>query len=86
VFDGFELVNKERDVKNKLSIEMIEGMLENFVNENLDQDKIDRIVNAIVESEVSDEKKNALVVKKIKEPKQPRGKKGKKTDDGADYE
>jgi nucleoside diphosphate kinase len=76
VFDGFELVNKEREVKNKLSIEMIENMLENFVNESLSQDKIDSIVNAIVESELSGDTKNALVVRKTKEPK-ARSKKSK---------
>jgi hypothetical protein len=73
--DGFEIINKIREVKNKLSVEMIEGMLENFVNENLDAEKIDRIVTAIVESEMSGDTKNALVVKKVKEPKKPRDKK-----------
>lgn len=85
VHDGFEIINKIREVKNKLSVEMIEGMLENFVNENLDAEKIDRIVTAIVESEMSGDTKNALVVKKVKEPKKPRGKKGQDTETEGDY-
>jgi len=84
--DGFEIINKIREVKNKLSVEMIEGMLENFVNENLDAEKIDRIVTAIVESEMSGDTKNALVVKKVKEPRKPRGKKGQQdTETEGDY-
>jgi hypothetical protein len=75
VHDGFEIVASERDVKNKLNVEMIEGMLENFVNENLDQEKIDKIITAIVESELSDEKKTVLTVKKTKQPRKPRAKK-----------
>jgi hypothetical protein len=83
VHDGYELINKESSMKNKLSIEMIEGMLEQFVNENLDQPKIDKIVQAIVESELSDEKKNSLQIKKSKAPKEPKAKKSK-TDTIAD--
>ncbi|AGE56204.1 hypothetical protein PBCVNEJV1_163L [Paramecium bursaria Chlorella virus NE-JV-1] len=79
--DGFEIVAKERDVKNKLSVEMIEGMLENFVNENLDQEKINKIINAIIKSEESDEKKMSLAVKKTKDPRDPKKTKTKKTDD-----
>ena len=82
IHDGFEIINKIREVKNKLSVEMIEGMLENFVNENLDSEKIDRIITAIVESELTGDTKNALVIKKVKEPKKPRGKKGQS--DGAE--
>ena len=85
VHDGLEIINKTREVKNKLSVELIEGMLENFVNENLDAEKIGRIVTAIVESEMSGDTKNALVVKKVKEPKKPRAKKGQNTETEGDY-
>ena len=85
IHDGFEIINKIREVKNKLSVEMIENMLENFVNENLDSEKIDRIVTAIVESELTGDTKNALVIKKVKEPKKPRGKKGQSDEAEGDY-
>jgi hypothetical protein len=69
VHDGYEIVKSEREVKSKLSIEMIEGMLENFEGEELDQEKIERIVNAIVEAESTDEKKTVLAIKKKRQPK-----------------
>lgn len=78
IVDDFEIVNTEREVKNKLSLEFIEGMLEQFNNETLDQEKIDSIVSAIAESESTGEMKNSLSIKK---KKQPRAKKSKKTDD-----
>lgn len=69
VHDGYEIVNVERGVKAKVTIEMIEGMLENFEGEDLDREKIERIINAIVEAENTDEKKNVLAIKKKRQPK-----------------
>ena len=55
-----------------MSIEVIEGMLEQFCNETLDQQKIDRIVSAIANSELSGDTKNTLTIKKKKGEKKPR--------------
>jgi hypothetical protein len=74
-YEDFELINNEKEVKNKLSLEIIEGMLEQFNNETLDQGKIDSIISAIANSENSGDIKNSLSIKKKKQPRQPRKKK-----------
>ncbi|AGE55809.1 hypothetical protein ATCVMN08101_957L [Acanthocystis turfacea Chlorella virus MN0810.1] len=71
-YEDFDLINNEKEVKNKMSIEVIEGMLEQFNNEVLDQQKIDRIVSAIANSELSGDTKNTLSIKKKKGEKKPR--------------
>jgi hypothetical protein len=71
-YEDFDLINNEKEVKNKMSIEIIEGMLEQFNNEVLDQQKIDRIVSAIANSELSGDTKNTLSIKKKKGEKKPR--------------
>lgn len=81
--DGFTVVNKESEVKGKLSLEMIEAMLENLLGETVTQDYVDKILSALMNQETGDVK-NSLQIKKIKEPKEPRGKKGKKSADGDD--
>ena len=76
--DGFTVVNKETEVKGKLSIEMLEAMLENLIGDTVTQDYVDKILSALMNQETGDVK-NSLQIKKIKEPKQ---KKGKKSADG----
>ena len=71
-YEDFDIINNEKEVKNKMSIEVIEGMLEQFNNEVLDQQKIDRIVSAIANSELSGDTKNTLSIKKKKGEKKPR--------------
>jgi len=71
-YENFELINNEKEVKNKLSLEIIEGMLDQFNNETLDQGKIDSIISAIANSENSGDIKNSLSIKKKKQPRQPR--------------
>lgn len=79
--DGFTVVNKESEVKGKMTLEMVEAMLEGIIGETISQEYIDRIVTALANTGEGDVK-NTLSIKKIKEPKQ---KKGKKTaDDGDD--
>jgi len=81
--DGFSVINKEVEVKGKLSLEMIEAMLENLIGDMVTQDYVDKILSALMNQETGDVK-NSLQIKKIKEPKEPRGKKGKKSADGDD--
>ena len=71
-YEDFELINNEKEVKNKMSIDIIEGMLEQFCNETLDQQKIDSIISAIANSELSGDTKNSLSIKKKKGEKKPR--------------
>ncbi|AGE53697.1 hypothetical protein ATCVGM07011_908L [Acanthocystis turfacea Chlorella virus GM0701.1] len=71
-YEDFDIINNEKEVKNKMSIEVIEGMLEQFNNEVLDQQKIDRIISAIANSELSGDTKNSLSIKKKKGEKKPR--------------
>ena len=78
--DGFSVINKETEVKGKLSLEMIEAMLENLIGDTVTQDYVDKILSALMNQETGDVK-NTLQIKKIKEPKQ---KKGKKSEDGDD--
>jgi hypothetical protein len=47
-------------------------MLEQFNNEVLDQQKIDSIISAIANSELSGDTKNSLSIKKKKGEKKPR--------------
>jgi len=79
--DGFTVVNKETEVKGKLSLEMIEAMLENLIGDTVTQDYVDKILSALMNQETGDVK-NSLQIKKIKEPKQKKGKKS--ADDGGD--
>jgi hypothetical protein len=79
--DGFTVVNKETEVKGKLSIEMIEAMLENLIGDTVTAEYVEKILSALMNQETGDVK-NSLAIKKIKEPKEPRGKKGKKSADG----
>ena len=76
--DGFTVVNKETEVKGKLSLEMIEAMLENLIGDTVTQDYVDKILSALMNQETGDVK-NTLVIKKLKEPKGPREKKSKKS-------
>ena len=79
--DGFTVINKESEVKGKLSLEMIEAMLEGIIGDTVTQEYVERIVTALMNSGEGDVK-NSLQIKKIKEPKEPRGKKGKKSEGG----
>lgn len=81
VVDDFEIINVEREVKAKLTLETIEAMLEAVVNETLDQEKIDSIVSAISAAETTGETKNALSIKKKKQPKERKSKKSSDNDD-----
>lgn len=76
--DGFSVINKETEVKGKLSIEMIEAMLENLIGDTVTQDYVDKILSALMNQETGDVK-NSLVIKKIKEPKEKKEKKSKKS-------
>ena len=78
--DGFSVINKESNVKGKLSLEMIEAMLENLIGDTVTQDYVDKILNALMNQETGDVK-NSLQIKKIKEPKQKKGKKGEGGDE-----
>jgi hypothetical protein len=75
--DGFTVVNKETEVKGKLSLEMIEAMLENLIGDTVTQDYVDKILSALMNQETGDVK-NSLQIKKIKEPKKSK----KSTGDG----
>lgn len=66
--DGFAVVNKETEVKGKLSLEILEAMLENLIGDTVTQDYVDKILHALVNQETGDIK-NTLQIKKIKEPK-----------------
>lgn len=76
--DGFTVVNKETEVKGKLSLEMIEAMLENLIGDTVTQDYVDKILSALMNQETGDVK-NTLVIKKLKEPKEKKEKKSKKS-------
>ena len=67
--DGFTVVNKETEKKGKLSLEMIETMLENLIGDTMTQEYVDRVLSALVDTESTGEVKNTLQIKKIKEPK-----------------
>ena len=82
--DGFSVINKETEVKGKLSLEMIEAMLENLIGDTVTQDYVDKILSALMNQETTGDVKNTLVIKKLKEPKEPKQKKGKKTADDDD--
>jgi hypothetical protein len=81
--DGFAIVAKEVEKKGKMSIEFIENLLENLIGDMLDEEKIQQIVNALVESESTGDTKNVLSIKKMKEPKKPRGKKSAPAEEDA---
>jgi len=83
--DGFTVVNKESEVKGKMTLEMVEAMLEGIIGETISQEYVDRIVTALANTGEGDVK-NSLQIKKIKEPKEPRGKKGKKSQGDGDDE
>jgi len=83
-YEDFDIINNEKEVKNKMSLEIIEGMLEQFNNEVLDQQKIDSIISAIANSEMSGDVKNSLSIKKKKGEKKPR--KSKKQTEAENYE
>lgn len=72
--DGFTVVNKESEVKGKMTLEMVEAMLEGIIGETISQEYIDKIVTALANTGEGDVK-NTLQIKKIKEPKQKKGKK-----------
>ncbi len=72
--DGFTVVNKETEVKGKLSLEMIEAMLENLIGDTVTQDYVDKILSALMNQETGDVK-NSIQIKKIKEPKEKKSKK-----------
>ena len=76
--DGFTVVNKETEVKGKMTLEMVEAMLEGIIGETISQEYVDRIVTALANTGEGDVK-NSLQIKKIKEPK---AKKGKKSEGG----
>ena len=78
--DGFTVVNKETEVKGKLSLEMIEAMLENLIGDTVTQDYVDKILSALMNQETGDVK-NSLQIKKIKEPKEKKSKKSQGDDD-----
>ena len=63
----FIITNKEMEKKGKLSVDFVEGMLEHLIGDTLDQEKLDRIISALLESERSGETKNVLSIKKLKE-------------------
>lgn len=79
--DGFTVINKEVEVKGKMTLEMVEAMLEGIIGETISQEYIDRIVTALANTGEGDVK-NTLSIKKIKEPKQKKSKKS--ADDGDD--
>jgi len=72
-------------VKGKMTLEMVEAMLEGIIGETISQEYVDRIVTALSNTGEGDVK-NTLQIKKIKEPKEPRGKKGKKSQGDGDDE
>ena len=78
--DGFTVVNKESEVKGKMTLEMVEAMLEGIIGETISQEYIDKIVTALANTGEGDVK-NTLQIKKIKEPKQKKGKKSEGGDE-----
>lgn len=79
--DGFNVIAKETEKKGKIDLEMIEGMMENMIGETVNQEHVERMVTMLADSLSSGETKASLSIKKIKEEKKPRGKKGRKTED-----
>lgn len=71
---GFTVMNKETEIKGKLSLEMIETILENLIGDVMSQDYVDKILSALMNKETGDVK-NTLVIKKIKEPMEKKSKK-----------
>ena len=67
--DGFTVINKEFEKKGKLSLEMIETMLEKIIGDTMTQEYVDRVLSALVDTENTGEVKNTLQIKRIKEPK-----------------
>ena len=80
--DGFTVINKETPVKGKISIEMLEAMLENLIGDTVTQEYVEKILSALMNQE-TDDVKNTLAIKKIKEPKEKKTKKSKNNDDDA---
>jgi hypothetical protein len=78
--DGFTVVNKETEVKGKMTLEMVEAMLEGIIGDTVTQEYVDRIVTALANTGEGDVK-NTLQIKKIKEPKEKKGKKSAGEDD-----
>jgi hypothetical protein len=76
--DGFAVITKETEKKSKLSLEMVEAMLENLIGDTLTQEYVDKVLSALVDTESSGEIKTTLQIKKVKAPKE---KKSKKTND-----
>lgn len=80
-YEDFDILAVEKEVKNKMSIEIVEGMLEQFCNETLDQQKIDSIVSAIANSELSGDTKFSLSIKKQKKKTENKRKSKKQTEE-----
>ena len=80
--DGFTVISKETPVKGKISIEMLEAMLENLIGDTVTQEYVEKILSALMNQE-TDDVKNTLAIKKIKEPKEKKTKKSKNNDDDA---
>ena len=78
--DGFSMVNKETEKKGKLSIEMVEAMLENLIGDTMTQEYVDKVLSALVDTESSGEMKSTLQVKKIKEPSKTKKSKSKSSE------
>jgi len=76
--DGFSVLTKETEKKSKLSLEMVEAMLENLIGDTLTQEYVDKVLSALVDTESSGEIKTTLQIKKVKEPKEKKEKKSKK--------
>ena len=85
-YEDFDILAVEKEVKNKMSIEIIEGMLEQFNNEVLDQQKIDSIISAIANSELSGDTKFSLSIKKQKKKGEKKPRKSKKQTESENYE
>ena len=77
--DGFSVINKETEVKGKMTLEMVEAMLEGIIGETISQEYIDKIVTALANTGEGDVK-NTLQIKKIKEPKEKKSKKSESDD------
>jgi hypothetical protein len=77
--DGFTVINKETPVKGKLSLEMIEAVLENLIGDTVTHEYIDKILSTLASTDEGDVK-NTLQIKKIKEHKAKKGEKSKSAD------
>lgn len=78
--DGFTMISKESEKKGKLSIEMVEAMLENLIGDTMTQEYVDKVLTALVETESSGEMKNTLQIKKVKEPSKNKKSKSKSSE------